>query len=81
MSDSGGWISGACRWHADTVAVSHDPSPQGGTILRERDGELPSYPLAPWDFPLLATCQCGWIIRRNDSLFADWSHLEGTQHV
>jgi hypothetical protein len=31
----------------------------------------------PWHFPVLAECRtCGETVRRNDSIFANWVHVE-----
>jgi hypothetical protein len=58
--------------------------PALGTIRSERLGCVVSPPL-PWHFPVLAECRtCAGTIRRKDSIFAVWIHveeLEGELHA
>jgi hypothetical protein len=58
-------------------ASNHEVLPKRGTIRRERDNSPTGQPIMPWDYPILAECvTCGKNARRNESLLADWQHID-----
>lgn len=62
--------------HLAAVPGVHEALPAKGTLRCERDGNALLVAM-PWDFPILAECgTCGGTIRRQDSLFANWEHVE-----
>jgi hypothetical protein len=55
---------------------AHEALPARGTLKRASDGAQLDPPM-PWDYPIIAECaHCGKSIGRQESLFADWVHLE-----
>lgn len=57
--------------------TAHEAVPDVETFRKLRDGAPVSEEPAPWEFPLLADCVgCRKPIRRMDSLFADWEHVD-----
>lgn len=54
----------------------HEALPVRGTLKRVRDGEQLDHAM-PWDFPIVADCApCGKTIRKKESMFAEWEHVE-----
>lgn len=55
--------------------AAHEALPVRGTFKRAKDGEQLVLPM-PWDYPILADCaSCGKVIRKNESMFAEWEHV------